>query len=70
MKNSTTALLMKWGTEMGSRATSVLYLLVLIAVVVAVDFLFFKNRFWERLAVNIGIVLVFAAFYFRFLQRP
>lgn len=55
---------------MGSRATSVLYLLVLIAVVVAVDFLFFKNRFWERLAVNIGIVLVFAAFYFRFLKRP
>ena len=55
---------------MGSRTTSVLYLLVLIAVVVAVDFLFFKNRFWERLAVNIGIVLVFAAFYFRFLKRP
>lgn len=55
---------------MGSRPTGVLYLLVLIAVVVAVDFLFFRNRFWERLAVNIGIVLVFAAFYFRFLKRP
>ena len=50
--------------------TGALYLLVLIAVVVAVDFLFFKNHFWERLAVNIGIVLVFAAFYFRFLKRP
>lgn len=55
---------------MGSRATVVLYILLLIAVVVAVDFLFFKNRFWERLTVNIGIVLVFAAFYFRFLKRP
>lgn len=55
---------------MGSRATIVLYILLLIAVVVAVDFLFFKNRFWERLTVNIGIVLVFAAFYFRFLKRP
>jgi hypothetical protein len=31
--------------------------------------LFFKDQFWERLTVNIGIVLVFVAFYFRFLQR-
>ena len=48
----------------------VLYVLVLIAVVVSVDLLFFKNRFWERLIVNIGIVLVFAAFYLRFLKNP
>jgi hypothetical protein len=47
----------------------VLYILVLIAVVVSVDLLFFKNRFWERLIVNIGIVLVFAAFYLRFLKN-
>ncbi len=46
----------------------VLYILVLIVVVVGVDLLFFKNRFWERLIVNIGIVLVFAAFYLRFLK--
>ena len=50
--------------------TTVLYILLLAAVVVAVDFLFFKNAFWERLTVNIGIVLIFAAFYFRFLKRP
>ena len=48
----------------------VLYILVLIAVVVSVDLLFFKNRFWERLMVNIGVVLVFAAFYLRFLKNP
>jgi hypothetical protein len=42
----------------------------MVAVIVVVDVLFFKNRFWERLAVNIGIVLVFTAFYFRFLKRP
>jgi len=47
----------------------VLYILVLIGVVVSVDLLFFKNRFWERLIVNIGIVLVFAAFYLRFLKN-
>ncbi len=48
----------------------VLFILVMIAVVVSVDLLFFKNRFWERLIVNIGIVLVFVAFYFRFLKNP
>jgi type IV secretory pathway VirB2 component (pilin) len=41
-----------------------------VAVVVGVDILFFRNQFWERLAVNVGIVLVFVAFYFRFLKRP
>ena len=48
----------------------VLYVFVLIAVVVSLDLLFLKNRFWERLMVNIGIVLVFAAFYLRFLKNP
>jgi hypothetical protein len=40
------------------------------AIVVALDVLFFRDRFWERLMVNIGIVLVFAAFYLRFLSAP
>ena len=48
----------------------VLYTVMMIAVVVSVDLLFFKNRFWERLTVNIGIILVFAAFYLRFLKKP
>jgi hypothetical protein len=47
----------------------VLFILVLIGVVVSIDILFFKNRFWERLIVNIGIVLVFIAFYLRFLKK-
>jgi hypothetical protein len=47
----------------------VLYIAVLIAVVVSVDVLFFRNRFWEPLIVNIGIALVFAAFYLRFLKN-
>jgi hypothetical protein len=47
-----------------------LYAVVLITVVVSVDWLFFRNRFWERLLVNIGIVLVFGAFYWRFLKNP
>jgi len=55
---------------MASRTTTVLCVLLLIAVVVVVDVLFFRNHLWERLTVNIGIVLVFAAFYFRFVKRP
>ena len=55
---------------MGRQTTTALYVLLMAAVIVAVDVLFFKNRFWERLMVNVGIVLVFAAFYFRFLKRP
>ena len=47
-----------------------LYVLALIAVVVGVDILFFRHHFWARLIVNVGIVLVFAAVYFRFLKRP
>ncbi len=45
-------------------------ILAMIALVVSVDVLFFRNRFWERLMANVGIVLVFGAFYLRFLKRP
>jgi hypothetical protein len=55
---------------MGRQAALVLYVLAMVAVVVGVDILFFRHLFWERLAANIGIVLVFGAFYFRFLKRP
>ena len=45
--------------------------MLLVVTIVAVDILFFKGQFWERLMANIGIVLVFsAAFYFRFLKGP
>jgi hypothetical protein len=55
---------------MRSPAAVVLYVLALAAVVVSVDILFFRHHFWERLIVNIGIVVVFAAFYLTFLKRP
>ena len=47
-----------------------LFVVAMAAVIIVVDFVFFRNRFWERLTVNVGIVLVFAAFYFRFFGRP
>jgi hypothetical protein len=54
---------------MGRPAGVVFYVLALVAVVVGVDVSFFRHRFWERMLVNVGIVLVFAAFYLRFLKR-
>ena len=46
-----------------------LYVLCIAAVIVGVDVVFFRNHFWPRLMANVGIVLVFAAFYLRFLGR-
>ena len=54
---------------MAKQAPVVLYVLALVAIVVAVDVLCFKDRFRERLMVNVGIVLVFWAFYLRFGRR-
>ena len=54
---------------MGRPRAAVLYVFTMVVVVVGVDVLFFRNQFWERLMANVGIVLVFGAFYFRFLKH-
>jgi hypothetical protein len=53
---------------MGKTSSGVLYALAMVAVVVGVDLLFFRSKtwFWERVAANVGIVLLFGAFYFRY----
>ena len=53
---------------MGRQAWVALYVFAMVVVVVGVDLLFFRHQAWERLAVNVGIVLVFLAFYFRFVK--
>ncbi len=55
---------------MSRQAAGVVYGVAMVAVIVGLDLLFFRNQFWERLTANVGIVLVFAAFYFRFFNRP
>jgi hypothetical protein len=57
-------------TPMCRQVAKLLYPLAMVASIVGVDLLFFRNRFWGRLTVNVGIVLVFATFYLRFLRRP
>ena len=55
---------------MDGQVAVALYVVAMAAVIVGVDFAFFINRFWERLTANVGVVLVFAAFYLRFLRSP
>lgn len=41
----------------------------MVACVVGVDVLVFRHHFWERLMANVGIVLIFGAFYLRFFRH-
>jgi len=61
---------MRKGVIAMSRNVSIALLVAaLVIVIVSFDILFFKNRFWERLLANIGIVMVFAAFGLRFFKK-
>jgi hypothetical protein len=53
-----------------SKVAVALYVIALIVVVVGVDVLFFRHHFAERLMVNVGIVLVFAAFGLTYWKHP
>lgn len=46
----------------------IIFVLLMAAIIVTVDVLFFRHQFWYRLMANIGIVLIAVAFYLRFLK--
>jgi hypothetical protein len=48
---------------------TVLYVLLMVALIVGVDFLFLRDQSWLRLVVNVGIVLVFVVFYLTVLRN-
>ncbi len=54
---------------MGIRPTAAFYLLLMVAVVVGVDLVFFRHHFVGRLIANAGIVLVFVLFYLAYVAR-
>ena len=54
---------------MGRQPAAILYVLAMVALIVCLDIFVFRHLFWARLIANIGIVLVFVAFYLRFLRR-
>lgn len=55
--------------QLNKNTSILLYVMALVAAVVIVDIVFFRHRFWERLLANIGIVLLFVAFYLAFFKR-
>lgn len=55
---------------MGKSIGLTLYVPAMVAVIVGLDLTFFRHRFLERLLANIGVVLLFAAFYLRFFRHP
>jgi hypothetical protein len=50
-------------------AAEVIYGVAMAGIIVGVDLMFFRGRLWERLFVNVGILLVFLAFYLRFFRH-
>jgi hypothetical protein len=55
---------------MGTRAATILYVIAMVVAVVGVDVVFFRHHFGERLMANVGIVLVFGAFYLTYVKHP
>ena len=51
---------------MGRPVVAGLYVVAMVAAIVGVDIVFFRDRVWERLTVNIGMVLVFVVRSFLF----
>jgi hypothetical protein len=56
------------GRDTTKSAPALLLGLLMVVVIVGMDLLFFRDRFWERLMLNAGLVLIFGALYLRFLR--
>lgn len=54
---------------MASKGIAIIYVIAMVIVIVGVDVFVFRHQFWPRLLANVGIVLVFVAFYLRFLRH-
>ena len=46
-----------------------IYGVAMVVVIVGVDVLLFRHQFWPRLMINVGIVLIFGAFYFKYFRH-
>lgn len=62
-------LMSRVGGVVNRTLANTLYIGLMISTIVLVDFSFFKNHTWPRLAVNVGMVMIFGAFYYRFMKR-
>ena len=49
---------------MANLMSNIIYVLIAVAVIIFLDFKYFRYKFWKRLAANITVVLVFGACYY------
>jgi hypothetical protein len=47
----------------------ILSIVVLFIVIFAIDYLFLRHLFWQRLLVNIGIVLVYLVIFVKYINN-
>jgi hypothetical protein len=55
--------------SMGKVTHGIFFAAVMIVTIVAVDLLFFRHHTAARLMANVGIVLLYLAFYWRFFKK-
>ena len=53
---------------MSKTLVTVIYIAAMVLTVVGADLLFFRHHLGPRFAANVGIVLVYLAFYWRFVK--
>ncbi|MGB3695840.1 MAG: hypothetical protein WBA05_00255 [Gordonia sp. (in: high G+C Gram-positive bacteria)] len=54
---------------MGRNLIVIVYVLVMVALIIGLDVAFLRDHLWLRLAVNVGVVVIFAAGYYVLLRR-
>lgn len=52
---------------MANLMVNILYVILFAAIIVFLDFKYFRHEFWKKLIVNILIVIVAVVFYYLFL---
>lgn len=60
----------EYAERVGAKLAVALYLLAMVTVIIGVDVLFLRHHLWSRLAVNVGVIVVFASVYVAFFRRP
>lgn len=54
---------------MANLTVNIIYVLIAVAIIVFLDFKYFRYDFQKRLIANIIVVIIFAALYYLFLNR-
>jgi len=54
---------------MGKTSVNTIFIAAMVMTIIGADVLFFRHHTGPRLAANIGIALVYLAFYWRFIKN-